>query len=208
MGLCPLCGRRKGKRHCPAKGAHICAHCCGTKRLVEVDCPTGCVYLDGGHAGTWDGRHSERNRDTQLLAPHVSAFDDTQAQLLLMTLAGIHQIRIRRRDVTDRILLEAVAALRKTFETRQRGVLYEHPAGDLRAQGLLFDLRELFVAKQKQASPSDGDVLKVLTAVEGCLVDALAEGGSSIFLDAASRLAIRFAGGPRTPVAPSLIVEP
>jgi hypothetical protein len=58
-GRCPLCLKRKGRRACPAKGAAICPHCCGTKRRVEIDCPEDCVYLEGGHAGAWEGRETE-----------------------------------------------------------------------------------------------------------------------------------------------------
>ena len=43
--VCPLCGERKAKRACPALNRHICAVCCGTKRLVEINCPADCVYL-------------------------------------------------------------------------------------------------------------------------------------------------------------------
>ena len=44
-GICPLCGVRKAKRDCPALGQRICAVCCATKRLKEINCPDTCVYL-------------------------------------------------------------------------------------------------------------------------------------------------------------------
>src|SRR5678810_886791 len=45
MARCPLCTERSAKRFCPAKQTSICAVCCGTKREVEIDCPSSCVYL-------------------------------------------------------------------------------------------------------------------------------------------------------------------
>ena len=45
MATCPLCSARSGKRFCPAKDAEICAVCCGTKREIEIDCPSSCAYL-------------------------------------------------------------------------------------------------------------------------------------------------------------------
>src|SRR5262245_27935296 len=42
---CPLCGERRARRACPALGKLICAVCCGTKRLVEIRCPSDCSYL-------------------------------------------------------------------------------------------------------------------------------------------------------------------
>ena len=42
---CPLCHTRKPRRACPALNQTICAVCCGTKRLIEIQCPDDCVYL-------------------------------------------------------------------------------------------------------------------------------------------------------------------
>ena len=42
---CPICQTRPAKRQCPARGDMICAVCCGTKRLVEIRCPSDCGYL-------------------------------------------------------------------------------------------------------------------------------------------------------------------
>src|SRR5215475_14120666 len=45
MATCPLCSERAAKRYCPAKDDRICAVCCGTKREIEIDCPSSCAYL-------------------------------------------------------------------------------------------------------------------------------------------------------------------
>src|SRR5437762_5779926 len=45
MAICPLCSDRHGKRYCPAIAEQICAVCCGTKREIEIDCPSSCAYL-------------------------------------------------------------------------------------------------------------------------------------------------------------------
>src|SRR5512133_3975440 len=42
---CPLCRQRAARRACPAVGREICPVCCGTKRLVEIACPSDCGYL-------------------------------------------------------------------------------------------------------------------------------------------------------------------
>lgn len=207
---CPLCRQRKGKRACPAKGEAICAHCCGTKRRVEIDCPEDCVYL-GAHAGGWEGRETERNRDLRRIAPHVEGLTDVQARLVFLSMVGVTALRARRRDLDDALLLEAVVALRKTAETREKGLLYEHPAEDLRAQGLVHELRGLFEARDESGavhSPSDADLLPAFRALEGSLQDAIREGaGPAVFLDTAARLAGRLGGAARSPARP-LIVEP
>src|SRR5438128_10959049 len=45
MAICASCSHRQGKRYCPAVGGRICAVCCGTKREIEIDCPSSCSYL-------------------------------------------------------------------------------------------------------------------------------------------------------------------
>lgn len=44
MAKCGFCGKRKGKRPCPALGA-ICSECCGVHRQKEITCPSHCAYL-------------------------------------------------------------------------------------------------------------------------------------------------------------------
>jgi hypothetical protein len=209
---CPLCRQRRGKRSCPAKGEAICSQCCGTKRRVEIDCPPDCAYLDGAHAGAWDGRSASRDRDARRLAPFLEGLTEAQGRLVLLSLVGITAIRGRRRELDDPLLLEAVAALRKTVETREKGILYEHQAGDARAQGLAHELGELFLARdaeERAHAPADRDLAQALARLERAIEAVLAERESAhAFLDTATRLAARL--GPPPPARPrtGLIVEP
>jgi hypothetical protein len=208
---CPLCQKRKGRRLCPAKGETICAHCCGTKRRVEIQCPDDCVYLSGAHAPAWEGRETERRRDARRLAPHVQELSERQAKLLFLALSGITRLHQDRPALTDALLSQAVTALRKTVETRTRGILYDHQAEDLRAQGLVHELSSLFEATDERGqafSPSDDDLLAVLTAVEAALDETRKEGaGVTEFLATAARLTAAYAPTPRGRAAP-LIIEP
>ncbi|PYQ53942.1 MAG: hypothetical protein DMF78_07875 [Acidobacteria bacterium] len=208
--VCPLCAQRKGRRACPAKGASICSACCGSKRRVEIDCPPDCVWLDGAHAGSWQGRETERRRDTRRLAPHLQRLSPAQADLFFLALVGLASLRGRRRELDDALLADALGALRKTVETRQRGILYDHQADDLRAQGLVLELRGLFEARDAEGrpvSPDDRDLAAVLAALEGALADVLREkAGATAFLDTARRLV----GAPAAAASPEprLLVEP
>lgn len=210
-GSCPLCRLRKAKRACPAKGARICAHCCGAKRRVEIDCPSDCVYLEGGHAHGWDGRQTEQKRDLRRVAPQIRNLGEDQARLFFMTLSGVSGIRARR-ELDDRLLGQAVAALRKTVETRARGILYEHPAEDLRAQALLHELRGLFEGRDedgRSVAPDDRDLLPVLSALEACVAATVREGaGPAAFLDTAARLLSRVGATREPSPAQPLILEP
>ena len=208
MNVCPLCRERKGKRACPARGALICAQCCGAKRRVEIDCPEDCTYLTGAHAGGWEGRETERRRDLRRLAPSVQALSEPQAELLFLALAGVVAIRARRRDLDDRLLLDAVQALRKTVETRVSGLLYEHPPTDARAIAVMAELQGLFEVQEPDRvarAPSDTDLLAVLTALVGSLLETQRETASPhAFLDTAVRLTGRFA----PPVSPERAPSP
>src|SRR5438552_2281792 len=64
MATCPLCSTRSSKRYCPAKGEQICALCCGTKREIEIDCPSNCTYLRAGR----DYEAEKRIPDPELVA--------------------------------------------------------------------------------------------------------------------------------------------
>jgi hypothetical protein len=208
---CPLCRERRGKRLCPAKGVEICAHCCGTKRRTEIDCPSDCAYLTGSHAPAWEGRETERRRDARRLGPFLQDLSEGQARLFFLALSGIGALRVRRRDLDDRLLGQAIIALRKTVETRARGVLYDHQAEDARAQGLVVEIRQMFEAQDESGhavAPEDRDLLAVLVALDRSIAATL--GGSEgpvAFLDTALRLVGRLEGLP--PLAPRpLIVEP
>jgi hypothetical protein len=207
---CPLCRQRKGRRTCPAKGAAICSACCGSKRRVEIDCPSDCVWLEGAHDGGWEGRETERRRDARRVGPHLQRLSRAQADLFFLALVGLAAMRARRRDLDDALLGSAMAALRKTVDTRQRGILYDHQAEDLRAQGLVAELRGIFEAKDadgRATAPDDGDLGAVLAALEGALADVRREEtGPTAFLDTARRLV----GAPAASAEPErrLVLEP
>jgi hypothetical protein len=211
LAECPLCRRRKGRRACPAKGASICPHCCGTKRRVEIACPEDCVYLGGGHAPAWEGRETEKRRDARLVAPHLDGLSEAQGPLLILALSGIAALWSRRRDLDDRLLGQALAALRSTVDTRTKGILYDHAAESIEAQTFVPELRRLFEARDEDgvlASPADADLLPVLRALEAMVSEASREGsGPTAFLETATRLVGRL--GPPGWTAPApLIVEP
>jgi hypothetical protein len=209
---CPLCRTRRGKRACPAKGESICSLCCGTRRRVEIDCPPDCAYLDGAHAGAWEGRQADRDRDARRVGPFLEGLSEAQGRLVLLSLVGVTAIRSRRRELDDRLLLEAVRALRKTVETREKGILYDHPPADARAQSLAHELGELFLAKDREGrphAPADPDLREALLRLEQAIEATVREGESGhAFLDSATRLAARLGPPPVERPRSGLIVEP
>ena len=140
---CVLCGQRKGKRHCPAKNAFICASCCGEKRVLEIPCPEACEYLKAG-----------RERDAEDFRKRVQRMDSTNREKYRRVLAD-HQDVIARleytisranglsRDFKDKEVVRAIDVLLETYRTEDKGVLYEKTSDDLRIESLRRDLRTI-----------------------------------------------------------------
>jgi hypothetical protein len=177
---------------------------------VEIACPPDCVWL-GAHAGSWEGRETERLRDVRRLAPHLQGLTEPQARLFFLGLVGLGPLRARHRGLNDPLLAQAMAALRKTVETREKGILYEHVAEDVRAQGLVPEVRGMFDVKDPQGfrhAPEDRDLLPVLRAFESALAEWRSEGvGPAAFLETAHRVAGQKAPAAGSPPSP-LIVQP
>jgi hypothetical protein len=179
---------------------------------VEIDCPSDCAFLDGAQAGAWEGRSADRDRDARRIGPFLEGLSEAQGRLVLLSLVGVTAIRARRSDLDDRLLLEAVQSLRLTVETREKGILYEHPAADARAQGLVHELVGLFEATDEQGlshAPRDRDLAVALSRLERAVqaTRVQAESGHA-FLDTAARLAARLGPPPGARPRPGLIVEP
>ncbi len=124
---CPLCGTRQAKRQCPAKASKICAICCGTKREVEIDCPSDCAYLRSGRE-----YESEKLARTMPLPHHTARlWENTFLVRYQATLMAASRIVTDTRqtspDVTDHDLLAAIESLIQTFETLDKGIYYESP---------------------------------------------------------------------------------
>jgi len=140
---CPVCGERKGKRPCPAKGGAICAQCCGEKRILEIDCPESCAYLKAGRAREAEHGYAHRLRPE----------DPAQAQKFQQVLTELENpisvleyviadARRSMRTLTDPEVAEAVSLMLKTLQTEDHGVLYEHTSDNFQVETLRRQLRD------------------------------------------------------------------
>ncbi len=140
---CVLCDLKKAKRFCPAKNASICAPCCGDKRVLEIDCPESCGYLKSG-----------RERDSEDYARKLRSLDTASLETTQRVLRShkdvvarlefaIARERLSSRDLTDRDVAEAVRVLLETYQTENKGVLYEKTSDDLRVEALRRELRKV-----------------------------------------------------------------
>lgn len=176
---CPLCERRKPRRDCPALGRSICTVCCGTKRLIEIDCPADCVHLSAAREHPASVVRRQHARDVAVLLPTIRQLTERQHQLFFLfhvVIAG-HKpegfVRLLDADVA-----EAAQVVAATLETAQRGVIYEHAAQSIPAQRLASELRAALEGARKDgATVYDGEAAIALRAIERGARDVAAATG-------------------------------
>lgn len=140
--LCPVCHQRKAKRACPALGKQICAVCCGTKRLVEIACPSDCGYLSTARTHPPAVIQRQQEMDRAMLLPLLQGMSERQARLFLMLAAvtSRHQSDALQKLV-DEDIAQAAGALASTLETAAKGIVYEHQPASLVAARLMGELK-------------------------------------------------------------------
>ncbi len=165
MAMCPLCSERTGKRYCPAEDTHICAVCCGTKREIEIDCPSSCPYLKASRS-----YESEKRVPDPELAARVQKYDNTFINKYHQILDGITfsvaEERMNSPWLVDNDVIEVFKALSATLKTLSSGIYYESlPDGPVRLS--LFRRIKALLDDLMQPDPKvDRRSLKVTEAVD------------------------------------------
>lgn len=181
---CPLCNSRKSRRSCPALGKQICAICCGTKRQIEITCPSDCSYLQSSTAHPPAAIQRQQERDLNFLLPTLQGLTDRQHQILFMVQSFL---RIDRNDVlsiTDSDVQQAAAALAQTYETASRGIVYEHSPPTVTGQRLAKEISDFIEAKRSDGTRlSDIDLAVTMRRLETAAQTAKASLGSRDQLD-------------------------
>jgi hypothetical protein len=165
---CPVCRQRKSRRHCPALGVTICSVCCGTKRLVEINCPGDCPHLAAAREHPASIVRRQQERDVVVVLPSIQHLTERQHQLFFLfhTLIARHKpdgfVRLLDDDVA-----EAARAVAATLETAARGVIYEHAPQSVPAQRLATELKTMIAEMREQgATVYDGEAAITLRAIE------------------------------------------
>ena len=189
---CPICRQRKARRHCPARHDEICSVCCGTKRLVEIDCPDDCPHLTAARQHPPAVTLRQQERDVGALVPTVQHLNERQYQLFALFNAHIARhtpegfVRLVDDDVAD-----AAGTTAATLETAARGVIYEHAAQSLPAQRLATELKGLLDQIREQgAKIFDSEAAIALRAIERGARETRtrADGGDVAYLQLTARL--------------------
>jgi hypothetical protein len=154
---CPICGKRKAGRFCPAKAEKICAVCCGTEREVSIDCPPDCGYLLSAHR--YENEHPRAlPADTPLLDVRISS-DTIQVhgRFLSAIAFTIARFCAGQPGVTDPDVLAALQALAQAYKTLVSGIVYEQPPVPA-VQRELFDAIAAFLTEARQSSATQSSL--------------------------------------------------
>lgn len=212
--LCASCSQRKGRRECPALGRTICTVCCGTKRLVEIRCPSDCVYLAAAREHPAAVVRRQQERDVARLLPTIQHLTERQYQLFFLFHAAIARHRPEGfARLVDADVADAAAALASTLETAARGVIYEHAARSAPAQGLAAVLTALLAEVREQgARVSDAETAVVLRSIEeGAGTRRSLDEGGTAYLELMARLLSGAPGADTAapaPASPSSLILP
>ena len=188
---CPSCRKGRARRACPALGQQICTVCCGTKRLVEIQCPPDCVYLRSAQNHPPAAVQRQQERDLRFVLPLVEALNEPQLRLLVIVQTFLRSERPDTPHLRDNEVAEAARALAETYETASRGIIYEHKAASLNAQRLSTELQALFDAQEKEGLQiRDADRVTVMRRVERGAREAGAAlpGGETAYLGLLKRI--------------------
>jgi hypothetical protein len=173
-------------------GAEICPVCCGTKRIVEINCPPTCVYLEHAQRHPAAAVKRQQEADYVALVAPLGRVSEFQMQLFLVLQTTILRHKPEGfRGLTDDDVAQAAGALAATLETAERGVLYEHPAESAVAEGLRRELKDV-VDKVSRGGGSrfNREAAQVLRGIErGARHETLGPGaGPADYLSAVARL--------------------
>ncbi len=171
--LCPLCNKRRARRVCPALNQDICAICCGTKRITEIDCPKNCTYLQSANAHPPAIVQRQQQRDLRFLLPVFRGLTERQHQILFLLqtflVTGNHNVQ----SIDDGDIEEAARALANTYETADRGIVYDHSATGVNAQRLAIEFKNMLQSKQSEGLRlSDRDLAAAFRRLEAAAKDA------------------------------------
>lgn len=165
---CPLCQKRPTKRGCPAKGGEICAVCCATKRVVEINCPSDCRYLESAQRHPAAVVKRQIDHDLSRLMATVGRLTEQQLQLFFVFQSLVLSYKpdglVR---VTDTDVAEATAALASSLETASKGVIFEDSASSIPAEGLRKSMQPVIEEVTKGGGArAEREVAIVLRAIE------------------------------------------
>jgi hypothetical protein len=141
--------------------------CCGTKRLVEIRCPSDCSYLAAAREHPPAASVRQQQDDIRRLLPALRDLSDRQTRLFFYVGSEVARYRPDGlHALIDADIEAAAASLAATYETAARGVIYEHRPEALSAQRLSAALAARLKDVGASVAGFDRDAAVVLRRLE------------------------------------------
>jgi hypothetical protein len=189
---CRLCQKRPTKRACPALREDICAVCCATKRLIEIQCTEDCRYLDAAHRHPAAVVKRQIDQDLAVLMSSLGRLSEQQLQLFFLLQSMVLSYKpdglVR---LTDADVALATSALAKSLETASKGVIFDEAIPSLPAEGLRRALKPMIEEVTKDGgSRAQREVAIVLRGIErgGNHEGGLIPSGDTSYLELVGRV--------------------
>jgi hypothetical protein len=135
--------------------------CCGTKRLVEIRCPSDCSWLASSREHPAAIVVRQQQRDVAVLVQVTRDFSQQQSRLFFLVsrfLVGYETPQLQpvfpMLPMVDDDITDASSALAASLETESRGVIYEHRPASSAGERLLAALKPVLVEAGKGAGSS------------------------------------------------------
>lgn len=142
--------------------------CCGTKRLIEINCPADCAHLAAAREHPAAVVKRQQEHDVALLTPTMRGLTERQHQLFFL----FHSVVARHTpegfaQLNDDDVAQAAGAVAATLETAARGVIYDHAADSVVAQRLAAELKAMLEeVRGRGTAVYDGEAALALRAIE------------------------------------------
>jgi len=147
--------------------------CCGTKRLVQIQCPPDCTWLASSRDHPPAVIVRQQQRDLGLLVNFMRDFNERQSQLFFLINTFITSYQpAELQSLLDDDVVEAMEALAATYETSVRGVIYDHRPASLPADRLAAAIKPVLAEAGKNLGTAfERDAAVVLRRVAEAVLD-------------------------------------
>lgn len=147
----------------------ICPSCCGTKRLIEIDCPEVCGWLAEGRANDVMKEWQEYSKagEPRKVQRWMTVVRDLQPLVAVIEQA-IVDVAAATRDLTDETVAGALETVRKGYATETSGILYAPAALSPLVEVLARPMRSE-VEKLRESVRREGAGELPIEAVIACL---------------------------------------
>lgn len=144
--ICWVCQKSHAKRKCLAANDYICSLCCGSKRKKEINCPDECQYLAAGKRH-WIKKLQISPTQIDFWRTHFDIVHNIDFAILKVKKNQLPKLK-------DAEVREAIENLISTYETEERGIIYEYKSTNYQVQTLIDNIQSIITRHRNITSPT------------------------------------------------------